>query len=139
MRREHAKTVYPPEYHAPKIDDKDTSDLRKPISPMVEKHERPISRESVYHVDKSEEDAEWEKIRKLRELNLRGEDLDWVDQDTRSLYGHYPGEYVRNEAIGAAMIEENEKERALEIYRQKTEQELKNEYDHNIYELTNDY
>ena len=86
MNREHARTVYPAEYKAPKIDDKD---MKKPVSPMVQKHERPVHQE--------------------------------------------------NEAIGSAMIEENEKERALELFRSKTEQELKNEYDHKVMELTDDY
>ena len=44
-----------------------------------------------------------------------------------------------NEALGSALIEENEKERALEIFRVHEEQELKEEYDHKIMELTGDY
>lgn len=37
------------------------------------------------------------------------------------------------------MIEENEKERALEISRLQEEQEMREEYDHKIMELTSDY
>ena len=37
------------------------------------------------------------------------------------------------------MIEENEKERALELFRKNTEQELKNEYDRKIMEITVDF
>ena len=48
-------------------------------------------------------------------------------------------EDVQNEALGSAMMEENEKERALEIYRVHEEQTLKEEYDHKIMELTSDY
>ena len=73
---------------------------------------------------------------------MRSEDLDWIDRDTRSLYGHYSGDHLANDAnetIGDAMIEENEKERALELYRQTTEKELKFEYDRKVMELTKDY
>ncbi len=45
----------------------------------------------------------------------------------------------KNEALGSALMEENEKERALEIFRVHEEQELKEEYDHKIMELTSDY
>lgn len=44
-----------------------------------------------------------------------------------------------NETLGSAMIEENEKERELEISRLKEEQTLQEEYDTKIMELTSDY
>ena len=56
-----------------------------------------------------------------------------MDSDTRPLYANHQGEQPSaNETIGAAMIEENEKERALELFKQTTEQELKLEYDHKV-------
>ena len=47
--------------------------------------------------------------------------------------------YYENEAIGTKIIEENEKERALELYRTQEVEELKEEYDRSIMEITKDY
>ena len=53
---------------------------------------------------------------------------------------HDDREYVyENEAIGTKIIEENEKERALELYRTQEAEELKEEYDRSIMEITKDY
>ena len=134
-----AKTVYPPEYRPPKIDDQDASDLIKPVSPMVRKHEQPYM---AYHdtVDTMDDDKDnyWEADRKMREFKLRAENLDWIDRQAEQMHlKRRPN--TANETIGSAMIEENEKERALELYRQKTEQELKMEYDRKVMDLTKDY
>ena len=50
-----------------------------------------------------------------------------------------PLSLAQNEAFADAMMEENEKERALELYRVQEEQSLKEEYDRKISELTKDY
>ena len=46
---------------------------------------------------------------------------------------------LENEVLGRKMIEENEKERALELYKVAEEDKLKQEYDSRIQELTADY
>ena len=77
MEREHARTVYPAGYTAPKVDDKD---MKKPVSPMVEKHERPIhlneEAHHIYSTDSAEQDEYLEADRKLREFRHRGMDLE---------------------------------------------------------------
>lgn len=45
----------------------------------------------------------------------------------------------QNEVISERLIQQNEKERALEIYRQRTASELKNEYDRKVMDLTKDF
>jgi hypothetical protein len=44
-----------------------------------------------------------------------------------------------NEAIGSAFIEENEKERSLELFRVQEEEQLREEYNRKIMELTSDF
>ena len=148
---ERAKTIYPPEYTPPKVDDnEDAKDLKKPVSPMVMKHQPVYSHESEYQKDLNEHSF-WQIEPKFEDRRMRPQDLDWINKDTRSLYDtshgpvyspnyeqHYRYHY-NNETIGAAMIEENEKERALELYKQKTESELQNEYDRKVMDLTKDY
>lgn len=48
-------------------------------------------------------------------------------------------QYEPNAVAGSAMIEENEKERALELYKVQREQELQEEYKLRISEMTSDY
>ena len=52
---------------------------------------------------------------------MRSADLDWIDRDAHTIYEHHTNDSLANETIGAAMIEENEKERALELYKKTTE------------------
>ena len=89
--------------------------------------------------------------RNLREISERGERLSHYAEEARHRYKHHhdspyelhqnmqPLSLAQNEAFADAMMEENEKERALELYRVQEEQSLKEEYDRKISELTKDY
>ena len=73
-------------------------------------------------VDKSERQYSPRQYRQQRPKLFYDEPLYYRVEDDF----HEDREYVyENEAIGTALIEENEKERALEIYRTHEEEELK--------------
>lgn len=79
------------------------------------------------------EEEEWAVKRNLRAINERGQQLTKFAEEARLRYKNSKEEhdvflnlsqrYV-NETLGSAMIEENEKERALEISRLREEQTL---------------
>ena len=92
-RRQHPKTYYPPEYSPPKQDDDSAMPIdfknytdSEHISPMVQKHVKPVKKEKI------QKKSDW-----------------WRDEPHKAS--------KENVALGSAMIEENEKERALELYR----------------------
>ena len=136
--------------------------------PIIEKHEKPVlsprhpDRRKDYlrteepyrrlsdYDDMIADDHRIADQRLAFEHNLR----QLEDQDhTRSHFKRdhhrgYPGYNIaplslaqtyHNEAFGDAMLEQNEKQRALELWRVSEEQSLKEEYDRKIMELTNDY
>ena len=99
--------------------------------------------------DWSDDEQEWVVKSNLRGISERGRQLADFAQLARSQYKKKPlaeedhvmylNQEMPNETVGSAMIEENEKERELELYRLKSEQELKDDYDQRIMELTSDY
>lgn len=112
------------------------------------KGESKIFHESASPIEAHKEEEEWAVKKNLRAINERGQQLTKYAEEARLRYKNSQEEhkvllnlshrYV-NETLGSAMIEENEKERELEISRLKEEQTLQEEYDTKIMELTSDY
>ena len=59
--------------------------------------------------------------------------------DKRYMYYLDHRQPTSNEVAGSALMEKNEKERALTVYKSQKEQEIKNDYDKRIAEMTTDY
>lgn len=64
--------MYPPEYTAPKIDETDVKDVKKPISPMVPKHEFVRQEDSYAQTDREVEEMLREYRKKAEELRKVG-------------------------------------------------------------------
>jgi len=154
----YARTVYPADYSPPKIDDDpieihetkrsghyDTEYHTGPYPPALDKHEPIYDRDHVWN-----DDEVFMNDRSLRELHERGERMAHYAEEARQHY-HYKRPIYddhrhflnlvtqSNEDLGHAMMENNEQERALELWRVAEEQTLKEEYDTKIMELTKDY
>ena len=72
------------------------------------------------------------------ELGYHAEErLRRTDPDYRR--SHRGGYYMNLQSLSQALIEEKEKERALELFKVQREQELQSEYERRIEEMTSDY
>ena len=103
---------------------------------MVEKHEKPITPHAPT-------DEDFYQPTDLSEAHHFGgvdrDNEEWTDVHSR-FYRTAPAMYLEtNEVAGADMIEETQKEKALEIFKKTEERTLKEEYDSKISELTSDY
>ena len=128
---------------------------------MVQKHVRPIDQGHEVEEQRSqwfrdEPSYEYDTTPVTAEDELLEAELEVVEEFGRELadeaayarhhYTHQPLDKMQtkyyageNLAVGSSMIEENEKERALELFKVSEEDSLKQEYDRRISELASDY
>ena len=100
---------------------------------MVEKHEKPVEHheEDFYHP---------KVMMQEQHFGVVGhDDEEWTDVHS-TFYRTAPALNLEtNETAGSDLIEETEREKALELFKKTEQRTLKEEYDLKISELTSDY